>query len=63
MESNEEKFEMSMRVMGREVLAFTMLSDSKRKNWVAISVITLAIIVVLLEYALPGISTALGSAG
>lgn len=56
METNEEKFEVSMRVMGREVLAFSMLSDSKRKNWVAISVITIAILIALMEYALPGLT-------
>lgn len=63
MENNEEKFEISMRVMGKEVLAFTMLSDSKRKNWVSLAVITLAIIVVLMQYALPGITAILGSLG
>lgn len=63
MEDNEEKFEISMRVMSKEVLAFTMLSNSKRKNWVSLAVITLVIIVVLVDYALPGITTALGYIG
>lgn len=57
MENNEEKFELSMRIMGKEVLAFSMLSDSKRKNWVTISVVTIVILVFMLEYALPGITT------
>jgi hypothetical protein len=63
MEDNEEKFEISMRIMSKEVLAFTMLSNSKRKNWVSLAVITLVIIVVLVDYALPGITTALGYIG
>lgn len=56
MESNEEKFEISIRVMGREVFAFSLLSDSKRKNWVAISIITIIVIIALMEYALPGLT-------
>jgi hypothetical protein len=57
MEQTEEKFELSMRIMGKEVLAFSMLSNSKRKNWVTISVVTIIILVFLLEYALPGLTT------
>lgn len=61
MNENEEKFEIMMRIMGREVLAFSMLSLSNRKNWVSIAVISLVIITLLIEYAIPGLVSLLSA--
>lgn len=61
MESNEEKFEVIIRIMSKEVIAFSLLSDSKRKNWVAISMISLIVMIALMEYALPGLVSLIGT--
>lgn len=39
--NNEEKFELSLRLLGNEVVGFKLSSDSSRKNWIMISVIVL----------------------
>ncbi len=55
MDVEPEKFEIAIRIMGNEILAFSLMSDSPRKNWIVVSMISLIIVIMLLEYALPGI--------
>lgn len=48
-----EKFEMSFRLLGNEVLAFSILSESKRKAWIAISIIALVVLLAVSTQFLP----------
>lgn len=55
MDAEPEKFEVTIRIMGNEILAFSLMSDSPRKNWILVSLISLIIVIMLLQYALPGL--------
>jgi hypothetical protein len=62
MDVEPEKFEVAIRIMGNEILAFSLKSDSPRKTWVAISVITFAVILLLLADTLPALIGIISSA-
>ena len=53
MDVEPEKFEVAIRIMGNEIVAFTLKSDSPRKTWIAVSMITFVIVIMLLADALP----------
>ena len=55
-----ERLEMVFRLLGNEMIAFTLVSDSKRKNWISISVIAMLLILTVLDHLLPMIKTLLG---
>jgi hypothetical protein len=55
-----ERLEMVFRLLGNEMIAFTLVSDSKRKNWISISVIAMVVILTALDHLLPMIQTLLG---
>lgn len=49
----EEKFEISLRLLGNEIVAMALLSQSKKKNWVVFGLISLILITVILERMVP----------
>ena len=49
----EEKFEISLRLLGNEIVAMALLSQSKKKNWVIFGLISLILITVILERMVP----------
>lgn len=49
----EEKFEISLRLLGNEILAMALLSQSKKKNWVVFGLISLILITIILERIVP----------
>jgi hypothetical protein len=55
-----ERLEMVFRLLGNEMVAFTLVSESKRKNWISISVISMVIILTVLDHLLPMIQTLMG---
>ena len=55
-----ERLEMVFRLLGNEMVAFTLISDSKRKNWISISVIAMIVTLTALDHLLPMIQTLLG---
>ena len=61
MDVEPEKFEVAIRVMGNEILAFSLNSDSPRKTWIAVSVITFVIILMLLVDTLPTLLSLISS--
>ena len=61
MDVEPEKFEVAIRIMGNEIIAFSLNSDSPRKTWIAVSMITLVIIIMLLADALPTLLSAISS--
>jgi hypothetical protein len=61
MDVEPEKFEVAIRVMGNEILAFSLNSDSPRKTWIAVSVITLVIVLMLLVDTLPTLLSIISS--
>lgn len=61
MDAEPEKFEVAIRIMGNEIIAFSLTSDSKRKTWIAVSVITFVIILMLLVDTLPTLLSIISS--
>jgi len=61
MDVEPEKFEVAIRIMGNEILAFSLNSDSPRKTWIAVSVITFVIILMLLVDTLPTLLSIISS--
>jgi len=61
MDVEPEKFEVAIRIMGNEILAFSLNSDSPRKTWIAVSVITLVIVLMLLVDTLPTLLSIISS--
>lgn len=59
-QSEPEKFEMALRLLGNEVLAFSILSASKRKAWIAIAIISLIVLLAVSSQFIP-LLTALSS--
>ena len=55
-----ERLEMVFRLLGNEIVAFTLISESKRKNWISISVISMVVILIVIDHLLPMIQTLLG---
>lgn len=55
-----ERLEMVFRLLGNEIVAFTLISESKRKNWISISVIAMVVILTALDHLLPMIQALLG---
>lgn len=53
MDVEPEKFEVAIRIMGNEIIAFSLKSDSPRKTWVAASMIAFVIFIMLLADTLP----------
>ncbi len=56
----EEKFEISLRLLGNEILAMALMSQSKKKNWVIFGLISLILIMLILERTLPVIEKVQG---
>ena len=55
-----ERLEMVFRLLGNEIVAFTLISESKRKNWISISVISMVVILIVIDHLLPMIQALLG---
>jgi hypothetical protein len=49
----EEKFEISLRLLGNEIFAMQLMSQSAKKNWAIFGLISLVLITVLLDQLLP----------
>lgn len=49
----EERFEVSLRLLGNEIIAMALLSQSKKKNWVVFGLIAFILITVVLERLVP----------
>ncbi len=49
----EEKFEISLRLLGNEIIAMALLSQSKKKNWVLFGLLAFILITVILERLVP----------
>lgn len=49
----EEKFEISLRLLGNEIIAMALLSQSKKKNWVVFGLIAFILTTVILERLVP----------
>lgn len=56
-EDKPEKFEMAFRLLGNEVLAFSISSESKRKNWIIISIISVVVLLAVVNQFVPLIAT------
>lgn len=56
-EDKPEKFEMAFRLLGNEVLAFSISSESKRKNWIIISIISVVVLLAVVNQFVPLITT------
>ena len=61
MDVDPEKFEVAIRVMGNEIIAFTLKSDSPRKTWIAVSMIAFVIFIMLLADTLPALLNVISS--
>lgn len=55
-----ERLEMVFRLLGNEMIAFTLVSESKRKNWISISVISVVIMLTVFDHLLPMLKTLMG---
>lgn len=49
----EEKFEISLRLLGNEILAMALLSQSKKKNWIVFGLIAFILMTIVLERLVP----------
>lgn len=49
----EEKFEISLRLLGNKILAMALLSQSKKKNWIVFGLISFVLITFILERLVP----------
>jgi hypothetical protein len=52
-----EKFEIAIRLLGNEILAFSIFSESKRKAWIAISIISIIVLLMVANQFIPLITT------
>jgi hypothetical protein len=48
-----DNFEISLRILGNEIIAMKMSSQSKTKNWAAFGIISLIVLIGLANAALP----------
>jgi hypothetical protein len=49
----EEKFEISLRLLGNEIFAMQLISQSAKKNWAIFGLISLILVTVIVEQLLP----------
>lgn len=49
----EEKFEISLRLLGNEIFAMQLMSQSQKKNWAVFGLISLVLITIIVEQMLP----------
>lgn len=52
-EAPEDKFEISLRLLGNEIFAMSLLSSSKKRNWMVFGLITLILVSILVERLIP----------
>jgi hypothetical protein len=61
MENNEntpeEKFEISLRLLGNEIFAMQLMSQSAKKNWAVFGLIALVLLTIVVEQMLPVIKS------
>jgi hypothetical protein len=57
MDGEEEKFQISFKVLGNEIFSMELKSQSKRKNWVVFGIILLIALSILFHQLLPVITT------
>lgn len=60
MDNEPEKFEIAARILGNEVFAFSISSQSQRKNWIVIGTIVMTLTVISMNYLLPLIQYVMG---
>jgi hypothetical protein len=55
MENNapEEKFEISLRILGNEIFAMQLLSQSQKRNWAVFGLISLVLLTILVNQLMP----------
>lgn len=51
--TDPEKMEVLIRVLGNEIFAFAIVSESKRKNWIIISLISLLFVAMIFDQISP----------
>jgi hypothetical protein len=49
----EEKFEISLRLLGNEIFAMQLVSQSAKKNWAIFGLISLILVTIIVEQLLP----------
>ncbi len=57
---SEDNFEIGLRIFGQEILAMTLKSQSKARNWIVLSMICIAILFVLISEFGPGLKETMG---
>lgn len=55
--TEEEKFEISLRLLGNEIFAMQLMSKSKKRNWAIFGLISLVLITILVEAMMPLLQT------
>jgi len=55
--AEEEKFEISLRLLGNEIFAMQLMSKSKKRNWAIFGLISLVLITILVNAMMPLLQT------
>ena len=50
---SEEKFEISLKLLGNEIFAMQLVSQSAKKNWAIFGLISLILVTIIVEQLLP----------
>lgn len=50
---NEEKFELTLRLFGTEVVAFKLTSESQRKMWIVMATIVILLLTAVANQVIP----------
>jgi hypothetical protein len=51
--ASEEKFEISLKLLGNEIFAMQLVSQSAKKNWAIFGLISLVLFTVIVDQLLP----------
>ena len=55
MQENQDEFQISLRILGNEVIGLRLTSASRARNWAAFGIIATALMLAMLVEALPTI--------
>ena len=55
--AEEEKFEISLRLLGNEIFAMQLMSKSKKRNWAIFGLISLVLVTILVQKMMPLLQT------
>jgi hypothetical protein len=51
--ASEEKFEISLKLLGNEIFAMQLVSQSAKKNWAIFGLISLVLFTIIVDQLLP----------